>query len=877
MAQVQWIKSYLDGFAKAHMGNGFNKMHRTSFAIGFLLAGLFATNESSAFSQVTNFSHIKTGVVNYASNFSTYLPLNIKDQVLDWQAHHFDIFLGGADVTIYNPNVIWTAYKDHSYVYPTETYSMRQFAEDKGYDFENVFLHMKTDYQVSSANAWTKMDKFDAFEGTHGVLTVVGSVYADKTDAAYNATPNDVPITEALLLGYGEPFAEATFAFGTFAVGIGVVWQYWNGSIWDSLAVHDGTNGFTANGKVSFLPPSDWARKVENGSQSKWWIRAVVSGGVTKPIASQITGDNWLSTNGIFNSRGWDGNDLNLVNKGLGELEYNPTPPTNATAKFRYQARATGMWASTAMFCNPSAVQNGTRLWAAYLADFAIKVGQTRNFSGIMFDDAEASPQISSPSNAVSSYSDFADYPHGTFAQERMAQLQAEVAIIHNALPHFKVGSNTLMQSMLYAGDWALHESFTQVCNLSGTKFAMSATPDALYSASFDGLLPVNNLKNGAGIIMMMDTYANGKTDPLGNWSYWDRGNRGPMSALAVYYIGANNNTYFSYNSQGTSYFETDDFIYYDTHTTIITQNLAVDISDATKNIYGADFSSFPSSGTLPLRIGDGETTVDIVASFTKIGKNQLQTTGPIRFSHSAGERVRFSLRGHQAVDAIPPVERVLRWANTFPAVFVDVGIPDGSGYNNGNPDFAWKTGAQIGGGQNGVWRRDYTKAVIVQRPDAWNTTKREFDTYSFPIDLGGTFYPLYADGTTGAAITSIALRTGEGAILMKAPVVARISSSSSESTSDILLLKCSPNPVHSGAIISYQLSSVNSQSAHGGPVKLVVYDAKGKVTKILVNKTQPAGKYAAIWNTAGLPSGLYFCKLQVKEKALIEKYLLLK
>jgi hypothetical protein len=35
-------------------------------------------------------------------------------------------------------------------------------------------------------------------------------------------------------------------------------------------------------------------------------------------------------------------------------------------------------------------------------------------------------------------------------------------------------------------------------------------------------------------------------------------------------------------------------------------------------------------------------------------------------------------------------------------------------------------------------------------------------------VTLGGSYYPLYADGTTGSAVTSITLYNGQGAILLK-------------------------------------------------------------------------------------------------------------
>jgi hypothetical protein len=122
----------------------------------------------------------------------------------------------------------------------------------------------------------------------------------------------------------------------------------------------------------------------------------------------------------------------------------------------------------------------------------------------------------------------------------------------------------------------------------------------------------------------------------------------------------------------------------------------------------------------------------------------------------------------HQAKQALPRLDQVQRWATWFPAMGVDIGVPDAGGYRGGVRDLAWKRGADLGGGPD-VWRRDYTKAVVLHRPAAWNTTASQYTVYSPPIDLGGRYYLLAADGTVGAAITSLRLRAGDGAVLMKA------------------------------------------------------------------------------------------------------------
>lgn len=131
----------------------------------------------------------------------------------------------------------------------------------------------------------------------------------------------------------------------------------------------------------------------------------------------------------------------------------------------------------------------------------------------------------------------------------------------------------------------------------------------------------------------------------------------------------------------------------------------------------------------------------------------------------------------HMATQAVPALASVKRWASYFPAMSVDFGIPDAAGWNGGARHFQWASADGTGiagtvhtgiGGTQDVWRRDYTNAIVLHRPAMYSTTDSEFSTPSTAMDLGGSYYPLYADGTIGAAVTSISLRTGEGAILMK-------------------------------------------------------------------------------------------------------------
>jgi hypothetical protein len=75
------------------------------------------------------------------------------------------------------------------------------------------------------------------------------------------------------------------------------------------------------------------------------------------------------------------------------------------------------------------------------------------------------------------------------------------------------------------------------------------------------------------------------------------------------------------------------------------------------------------------------------------------------------------------------------------------------------------------------VFRRDFTKAVVLYKPLSFSTYQNSNpapfgpidDTSATAYDLGGSYRPLQADGTLGDPVTTIKLRNGEGAILVPA------------------------------------------------------------------------------------------------------------
>ncbi|MFH1010879.1 MAG: T9SS type A sorting domain-containing protein [bacterium] len=66
------------------------------------------------------------------------------------------------------------------------------------------------------------------------------------------------------------------------------------------------------------------------------------------------------------------------------------------------------------------------------------------------------------------------------------------------------------------------------------------------------------------------------------------------------------------------------------------------------------------------------------------------------------------------------------------------------------------------------------------------------------------------------------------------------------------------PNPFNAATTIRYDLKQT-------GPVELIVFDLLGKEVAKLASGPHLAGSYTATWNAAGLPSGIYLCRMQAQ------------
>ena len=78
------------------------------------------------------------------------------------------------------------------------------------------------------------------------------------------------------------------------------------------------------------------------------------------------------------------------------------------------------------------------------------------------------------------------------------------------------------------------------------------------------------------------------------------------------------------------------------------------------------------------------------------------------------------------------------------------------------------------------------------------------------------------------------------------------------------------PNPFNPSTITEFAIPEP-------GFVTLKVYDALGNEVATLVNEEKQAGEYEVEFNGIGLPSGVYFCQLIVKDYLETKKMILIK
>ena len=169
----------------------------------------------------------------------------------------------------------------------------------------------------------------------------------------------------------------------------------------------------------------------------------------------------------------------------------------------------------------------------------------------------------------------------------------------------------------------------------------------------------------------------------------------------------------------------------------------------------------------------------------------------------------------------------------------------------------------------------------VVSSSEAW-LTGREAD----PLTMNGVVYHTTNGGTTwtrevvapnpywGYAITgsggNVWIAGYEGRILKKLGPTGVKEDQTNASPSGFQLAQNFPNPFNPSTTLSFSIPSSSF-------VILKVYDMLGKEVRTLVNENKPAGIYGITFDATGLPSGLYFYRLQAGGQTITRKMLLVK
>jgi hypothetical protein len=86
----------------------------------------------------------------------------------------------------------------------------------------------------------------------------------------------------------------------------------------------------------------------------------------------------------------------------------------------------------------------------------------------------------------------------------------------------------------------------------------------------------------------------------------------------------------------------------------------------------------------------------------------------------------------------------------------------------------------------------------------------------------------------------------------------------------DFALSQNYPNPFNPSTTISYSIPTSSN-------VRLIVYNTLGQAVKVLENGFKIAGNYSINFNAYGLPSGIYFYKLESGQFSQVKKMILVK
>ena len=592
--------------------------------------------------------------------------------------------------------------------------------------------------------------------GNQFTVNLTCSAYCTgATENGTAALKQPIPNGNTLYIGYMEPFDLLNVRVATRRSGGSVTYRYSKGGgVWGDLTTttnwNDGTAGLTSGitaARIGFYPPADWAPDLVRSSKSKFWVSISVSGATTAPVIYDVRGDNLNSTyrnttqcGTISNcfARGWNesayeassacGGSPCLV---AGGYKYTPNPPANASARFRYQARATGYGGyPNIVWLNPSSVDSTGKTLAGSLLPYMWTVTRAAYgtpANGTMYDNGASNIILMYPSwqpnktdlacapNCVeqNGNSNFDNYWATAFADTTStlhAQYGSQFYVTTNASSNWQSTVPSLARSV----DQSWMEYVMNTYSPGPNGFT-SPTGDAQHS--YDIGLAGNKVG-----IAQTDSYKYSYCDT--NYSpcqlhIWNRGARGSMVALASHYLFANQNDLFVYSITGMGVYNVTDQYWYFTDATTLTAPITAGLfnsysfpvanlstitamSGASCTPPGCGGTDNPYAGSTVVRIcpasgncEDGDVFL-VTVTPSKFGTGTVtispqQGSGTsllnghypyvaIGNSYVGNERVQILQYGHQAFTLpqnMPTWKNVYAYGSAFPGMRVDIGVPD--------------------------------------------------------------------------------------------------------------------------------------------------------------------------------------------------------
>lgn len=323
------------------------------------------------------------GTGTYAGSSSDYA----------WEAARYDLVLaGGTDSLVVhkqnNPGMPEYTYEFLRYLNPltegTPAY-LQDYAESHGGKFEDMFIHFSEDTVLKMENGGSGFSGDRFFRGWQ----YANSSYRHRFDWGQGDAgfTFGTSVGEIFYFGMHDRFDEVNFKFTVPAGGSwSATWEYWNGA-WAPLVMTDGTNGLRQNGRLTFVPPSNWVRSTVNNDKL-FWIRLRVTQTGTAPQFDTNKGIRCAdyiplvdATNRYYRIYGWD-EAADANHDGYLDASEWPRRAANKNARFKYWSRMPGRNAMDNLTWQTNA---GNTLFREALTSW-VKQSVNVSYSGYTYD-----------------------------------------------------------------------------------------------------------------------------------------------------------------------------------------------------------------------------------------------------------------------------------------------------------------------------------------------------------------------------------------------------------------------------------------------------------------------------------------------------------